>query len=153
MLAVTPPLALADIPSSCKLIAFDLDGTVVRDSLSKFHIDCDTLPSLIPAFLFLHTSPSALLRCVMQWNPDLYELWGGGSPFKVVDPFRELRDRSNRKLVLCGEGFVGRILHHVKASGVKVWAWLCFSFSLVPMVYGLRRPSIHQVIIPITLFR
>lgn len=35
------------------------------------------------------------------WSPDMYMLWGGGSPFRVVSK-TELRDRQNQKVQLLG---------------------------------------------------
>ena len=28
------------------------------------------------------------------WSPDMYELWGGGSPFSIVDPHKEVHSIS-----------------------------------------------------------
>lgn len=60
------------------------------------------------------------------WYPDMYMLWGGGSPFKVKgDGKSELVDVSNRSVTLLGVS--GSILHQLKHdekwSNTKV-AWV-----------------------------
>ena len=46
------------------------------------------------------------------WTPDMYQLWGGGAPFSVVDEQRELSDRSNQPVRLLG--IAGQILHSLR---------------------------------------
>lgn len=47
------------------------------------------------------------------WSPDMYELWGGGSPFTVVnDGTHQLRDRSGQNVRLLG--VIGQILHDLR---------------------------------------
>jgi magnesium-dependent phosphatase 1 len=47
------------------------------------------------------------------WSPDMYQLWGGGSPFQVVDDgTKYLRDRVGAKVRLLG--ISGRLLHDLK---------------------------------------
>merc|ERR1712187_324729 len=52
-------------------------------------------------------------------------LWGGGAPFKVINPASELQDRSNNRVVLLGA--IGDILHELSTAeeweGVKI-AWV-----------------------------
>jgi magnesium-dependent phosphatase 1 len=43
------------------------------------------------------------------WSPDMYQLWGGGSPFTVVDAQHELSDRVGNRVRLLGS--IGHILH------------------------------------------
>eukprot|EP00040_Diaphanoeca_grandis_P016878 m.87552 g.87552 ORF g.87552 m.87552 type:complete len:179 (+) comp26085_c0_seq1:164-700(+) len=53
------------------------------------------------------------------WCPDMYQLWGGGAPFKVVgDGTKELRDRSHQPVVLLGA--IGEILHELQTDAI--WA-------------------------------
>ena len=43
------------------------------------------------------------------WSPEMYELWGGGSPFSIVNPTSTVKDCSGRKVNLLGES--SNILH------------------------------------------
>jgi magnesium-dependent phosphatase 1 len=36
------------------------------------------------------------------WTPDMYELWGGGAPFKVTENPNQLLDSKNQTVQLCG---------------------------------------------------
>jgi magnesium-dependent phosphatase 1 len=59
------------------------------------------------------------------WSPDMYQLWGGGSPFSVRSAQSELQDRSGQSVRLLG--IVGEILHSLRYApeweGVIV-AWV-----------------------------
>ena len=60
------------------------------------------------------------------WSPDMYELWGGGSPFTAIDDGKKfLRDSSGTTVRLLG--ITGHLLHELKFSdewrGVKL-AWV-----------------------------
>ena len=57
-----------------------------------------------------HPPPQAFDLDGTIWDPDMYMLWGGGSPFKVVSN-EELRDRSNQKVRLLG--ISGKILDDI----------------------------------------
>ncbi len=46
------------------------------------------------------------------WFPDMYQLWGGGAPFRVSDPQRELIDKNGNPIRLLGD--ISRILHSLK---------------------------------------
>jgi len=46
------------------------------------------------------------------WTPDMYQLWGGGAPFRVSDPQRELLDKSDQPVKLLGA--IGEILHALR---------------------------------------
>ena len=45
------------------------------------------------------------------WTPDMYELWGGGSPFTVDSSRNELRDRAGVRVRLLGA--IDSILHEL----------------------------------------
>lgn len=47
------------------------------------------------------------------WSPDMYQLWGGGSPFQIVDDGTQfLQDKSGATVRLLG--ISGQILHDLK---------------------------------------
>lgn len=53
------------------------------------------------------------------WSPDMYELWGGGSPFTVDSSSRnELRDRKGARIHLLGA--IDSILHELHTD--PLWA-------------------------------
>ena len=47
------------------------------------------------------------------WSPDMYQLWGGGSPFTFVND-AELRDRAGQKVWLLGS--IQNILHELQTG-------------------------------------
>ena len=55
----------------------------------------------------------------------MYMLWGGGSPFTIDDPQRQLRDSSGTKVSLLGS--IGNILHQLNTEEVykdTIVAWV-----------------------------
>jgi magnesium-dependent phosphatase 1 len=46
------------------------------------------------------------------WTPDMYQLWGGGAPFSVVDAQKQLSDRGGNPVRLLGA--IGSILHSLR---------------------------------------
>ena len=43
------------------------------------------------------------------WSPEMYELWGGGSPFTVINPSSTVKDVRGTKVNLLGDS--AKILH------------------------------------------
>lgn len=56
-------------------------------------------------------------------SPDMYELWGGGSPFTIIDPLKELKDKAGQSVHLLGN--TASLLYDLKvyAPHVKL-AWV-----------------------------
>lgn len=48
------------------------------------------------------------------WSPDMYMLWGGGAPFEVKDPTKNLIDCSGQEVRLLGE--IGKILEELATT-------------------------------------
>ena len=49
------------------------------------------------------------------WSPDMYQLWGGGSPFTIInDGTEKLKDKSNTTVRLLG--ISGKILQELKTD-------------------------------------
>jgi magnesium-dependent phosphatase 1 len=59
------------------------------------------------------------------WTPDMYQLWGGGAPFRYASNGKDLLDRSGSAVRLLG--VTDMILHELKThpqlQGIKV-AWV-----------------------------
>lgn len=50
------------------------------------------------------------------WSPDMYELWGGGSPFTVASNNKDLIDCKGNKVKLLG--VIDRILHDLRTESI-----------------------------------
>ena len=48
------------------------------------------------------------------WTPDMYQLWGGGAPFKVTSNRKELLDRNGQTVRLLG--IIDTILHDLSTN-------------------------------------
>ncbi len=59
------------------------------------------------------------------WSPDMYQLWGGGAPFRSAPNHRDLLDCQNQKVSLLG--IVDQLLHDVvtipRLQEIKI-AWV-----------------------------
>ena len=94
-----------------KLIAFDLDGTVWSPDM--YVLMLIILIELWAISLF-HGCHTHIYPQTLHHRHYRYMLWGGGSPFSVVDERVELRDRKNQSVTLLGA--IGAILHELKFS-------------------------------------
>ena len=65
------------------------------------------------------------------WNPEMYQLWGGGPPFSVVDN-NTLVDRSGTRVQLCG--ISGNIFDDLKHNPI-------FSQTIVALVSCTDEPE------------